>query len=102
MSLISAMARSLKQSSFGSMLSIGCIVLIALVTLSCQQVGSVVPSKESVHPMIATPSDLVTMHVLTVGSYTNYLPQEYTDSVTHQLTGFDIDLIKAIAQQFGL
>ncbi|HEY4033423.1 MAG TPA: ABC transporter substrate-binding protein [Ktedonobacteraceae bacterium] len=76
--------------------------MIALVTLSCQQVGSVVPSKESVHPIIATPSDLVTLHVLTVGSYTNYLPQEYTDPVTHQLTGFDIDLIKAIAQQLGL
>jgi len=42
------------------------------------------------------------LHFLTVGSYTNYLPQEYIDPVTHQLTGFDIDLIKAIAQQLRL
>jgi polar amino acid transport system substrate-binding protein len=85
-----------------SMLSMGWILLLAFLTLSCQGAGRVVPTTASVHPTIAVPSDLVMLHVLTVGSYTNYLPQEYIDPVTHQLTGFDIDLIKAIAQRLGL
>src|SRR5437879_5277604 len=85
-----------------SMLSMGWILLIAFLTLSCQGAGHVVPTTASVHPTIVVPSDLVMLHVLTVGSYTNYLPQEYIDPVTHQLTGFDIDLIKAIAQRLGL
>ncbi len=85
-----------------SMLSIGYILLIALVTLSCKEVGPASPTAVSVHPTIAAPSNLVMRHVLTVGSYTNYLPQEYIDPVTHQLTGFDVDLIKAITQQLRL
>src|SRR5207249_2650 len=40
--------------------------------------------------------------VLTVGSDTTYAPQEYIDTATNQATGFDIDLIKAIAQRMGL
>src|SRR5260370_40820979 len=80
------------------MLSIGYILLIALVTLSCKEVGPASPTAVSVHPTIAAPSNLVMRQVLTVGSYTNYLPQEYMDPVTHQLTGFDVDLIKAITQ----
>src|SRR2546429_412832 len=100
--IASVVSRSLKRFSCCSMLSIGCILLIALVTLSCQKAGPVPPTAVSVHPTIAVPSDLVTLHVLTVGSYTNYLPQEYIDPVTHQLTGFDVDLIKAIAQRLRL
>src|SRR5260370_9084624 len=85
-----------------SMLSIGYILLIALVTLSCKEVGPASPTAVSVHPTIAAPSNLVMRHVLTVGTYTNYLPQSYIDPVTHQLTGFDDDLIKAITQQLRL
>jgi polar amino acid transport system substrate-binding protein len=45
---------------------------------------------------------LVTPDVLTIGSYANYFPQEYVDPTTHQVTGFDIELIRAIARQLGL
>jgi polar amino acid transport system substrate-binding protein len=76
--------------------------LVALLTSSCQQAGRTILTTPSVHPTIAALPDLVTQHVLTVGSYTNYLPQEYIDPITHQLTGFDIDLINAIAQRLGL
>jgi polar amino acid transport system substrate-binding protein len=85
-----------------SILSICCLLLSTLLTLSCQQAGRPVLTTPSVHPTIAALPTLVTQHVLTVGSYTNYLPQEYIDPVTHQLTGFDIDLINAIAQRLKL
>ncbi len=85
-----------------SILSIWCLLLITLLTSSCQQAGRTILTAPFVHPTIAALPDLVTQHVLTVGSYTNYLPQEYIDPVAHQLTGFDIDLINAIAQRLGL
>lgn len=51
----------------------------------------------------ATPSlDVVASGVLTVGSYTNYPPQIYVDARTHQVEGFDADLIRAIGQRLGL
>ncbi len=47
-------------------------------------------------------SDLVAPGTLTVGSDTTNPPQEYIDPTTQQLTGFDVDLIKDIAQKMGL
>src|SRR5579883_331479 len=49
-----------------------------------------------------TSASLLTPAVLTVGSYTDYLPQEFVDGATQQVTGFDIDLINAIAQHMHL
>lgn len=46
--------------------------------------------------------DLVASGTLTVGSYTGYPPQIYIDARTHQVTGFDADLIQAIGQRLGL
>ncbi len=46
--------------------------------------------------------DLVTPGVLTVGTDPSFPPQEFTDPQTHQLAGFDIDLITAIAQKMHL
>jgi polar amino acid transport system substrate-binding protein len=51
---------------------------------------------------IANLDPLVTPRVLTVGSFTNYLPQEYLDSTTRQLTGFDVDLAQALGGQLGM
>ncbi|GCE18771.1 transporter substrate-binding domain-containing protein [Dictyobacter kobayashii] len=42
---------------------------------------------------------MITAHVLTVGSYTNYFPQEFLDPASKQPAGFDIDLIRDIASQ---
>lgn len=51
---------------------------------------------------IAPPKDLVTPGTLTIGADANYPPMEYIDVTTRQQTGFDIDLITAIAQKMGL
>lgn len=53
-------------------------------------------------PPLKAPNDLITAGTLTVGSDTTYPPQEYIDPTTNQATGFDIDLIKAVAQRLGL
>jgi polar amino acid transport system substrate-binding protein len=53
-------------------------------------------------PSIPAPTDLITPGVLTVGSDTTYPPQEFIDTTTGKATGFDIDLITAMAQRMGL
>jgi polar amino acid transport system substrate-binding protein len=45
---------------------------------------------------------LITPGVLTVASDTTNPPLEFIDPITHQVTGFDIDLITAIARRLGL
>jgi polar amino acid transport system substrate-binding protein len=50
----------------------------------------------------SAPPALLTPGVLTVGSDTTYPPQEYIDPTTNKATGFDVDLITAIAQRMGL
>ena len=51
---------------------------------------------------VAPPTDLITPGTLTVGSDTTYPPQEYIDTTTGKATGFDVDLISAIANRMGL
>jgi polar amino acid transport system substrate-binding protein len=51
---------------------------------------------------VTPPSDLLHPGVLTVGSDTTYPPQEFIDTTTNKATGFDVDLITAMAQRMGL
>ena len=51
---------------------------------------------------LTTPNDLITSGTLTVGSDTTYPPQEFIDTTTGKATGFDVDLITAMAQKLGL
>src|SRR4051812_28633702 len=51
---------------------------------------------------LATPSGLITPGTLTVGSDTTYPPQEFIDTASGNATGFDVDLITAMAQKLGL
>lgn len=60
------------------------------------------PTANPATPTVAPPTDLITPGTLTVGSDTTYPPQEYIDSATNKATGFDVDLITAIAQRMGL
>jgi polar amino acid transport system substrate-binding protein len=53
-------------------------------------------------PSVTAPTDLITPGVLTVGSDTTYPPQEFIDTTTGKATGFDVDLITAMAQKMGL
>lgn len=51
---------------------------------------------------LTAPTDLITKGTLTVGSDTTYPPQEFIDTATGNATGFDVDLITAMAQKLGL
>lgn len=51
---------------------------------------------------LKAPSDLITPGTLTIGSDTTYPPQEFIDTSTGKATGFDVDLITAMAQRLGL
>lgn len=84
------------------------IVALTLLLAACGSntttgAGSTpVPTQNPATPTVAPPTDLITPGTLTVGSDTTYPPQEYIDNATNKATGFDIDLITAIAQRMGL
>jgi len=69
------------------------MVLVSLVVAACGGSSSA---------KLTVPTDLLTHGVLTVGSDTAYPPQEYVDPGTQKSTGFDIDLITAMAKELGL
>lgn len=74
-----------------------------LIFCSCESTHTITTLKSNTtRSTPATPTDLLTPHVLTVGSYVDYVPQEFYDSTTYQPVGFDIDLIKEIARRLGL
>lgn len=78
--------------------------LFAIFSLACS--GCNLPRSPS--HVTATPSPtsptntLVSSHTLTVGSFTSYMPQEYRDPQTGQLTGFDVDLVDSLAGRLNL
>ncbi|MBV9706931.1 MAG: ABC transporter permease subunit, partial [Chloroflexi bacterium] len=95
---------SLRQSaSLIIFLMGGCMILSLLLTaytnVSSTDKGS---APNATQPSVTAPQDLLTPGTLTVGSDTTYPPQEFIDTATGQATGFDIDLITAIAQRMGL
>jgi len=88
------------------MLFLGVLVVFTLVLAACGNstttTGSNVPTPNASTPTVTPPNDLLTPGTLTVGSDTTYPPQEFVDTTTGKSTGFDIDLITAIAQRMGL
>ncbi len=92
-----------RRTSFGVLL-VGCLVVLSLLLAACGTSTTTVTSPPSnpATPAVAAPNDLITPGVLTVGSDTTYAPQEFIDPATNKATGFDIDLITAIAQRMGL
>src|SRR6266705_895052 len=97
-----------KRSRLSSkgMLFVGMLILFAMLFTACGSNtttgSSSTPTANPATPTIAAPSDLITPGTLTVGSDTTYPPQEYINTATNQATGFDVDLITAIAQRMGL
>ena len=78
-------------------------VLLSMLLAACGSSSSNTTTGGSSKPAIAAPTDLLTSGVLTVGSDTTYPPQEFPDVKNPgSYTGFDIDLITAIAQKMGL
>ena len=85
------------------MLFVGILVLLTMLLAACGgSTSNAVPSPNPATPTITPPSDLITPGTLTVGSDTTYPPQEFVDPTTGKATGFDIDLITAMAQNMGL
>jgi polar amino acid transport system substrate-binding protein len=83
----------------------GILLVFSLLLVACGSnsgTASSAPTANPQTPSITAPSDLIHPGILTVGSDTTYAPQEYIDTATTKATGFDIDLITAIAQRMGL
>jgi polar amino acid transport system substrate-binding protein len=80
---------------------LGSMVVLSLLLAACGSGGTTTPPSGS-NPTSNPASSTITPGVLTVGSDTTYPPQEYIDPTTHKATGFDVDLITAIAQRLGL
>jgi polar amino acid transport system substrate-binding protein len=86
------------------MLFVGMLILLAMLLAACggTTAGGTTPTPNPATPTVAPPTDLITPGTLTVGSDTTYPPQEFVDPTSGQATGFDIDLITAMAQSMGL
>jgi polar amino acid transport system substrate-binding protein len=91
------------------MLILGACVMLVMVLAACGSntttTGSSstpIPTVNAATPTVTAPTDLITPGTLTVGSDTTYPPQEYIDTKTGQASGFDVDLITAIAERMGL
>ncbi|HLZ56606.1 MAG TPA: ABC transporter substrate-binding protein [Ktedonosporobacter sp.] len=87
----------------------GALIVLTLLLTACggnaatpAASGGTTPAATTSKPSIAAPTDLITAGTLTVGSDTTYPPQEFIDTTTGKATGFDVDLITAIAEKMGL
>jgi ABC-type amino acid transport substrate-binding protein len=81
----------------------GGILFLSLFFTSCKD--SLPPGHQATPTAqvnISPPTDLISPHVLTIGVYANYFPQEYMDASNHQIIGFDIDFIQSIASRLHL
>ncbi len=87
-----------------AVLILGLLTALSLLFSACGSTssGSGGSPTATVKPSIAAPNDLITAGTLTVGSDTTYPPQEFLDTTTNKYTGFDIDLISAMAARMGL
>ena len=88
-----------------AVLLLGLLTALSLLFSACgstSSTGSGGGATATAKPSIAAPTDLITPGTLTVGSDTTYPPQEFLDTTTNTYTGFDIDLITAMAARMGL
>jgi len=93
-----------KQWFIYRLLYIGSLIIFLTGCVSCSNTFSptVTHATPTTKPTIILPGNLVAAGFLTVGSYTNYPPQESIDQMNNTPIGFDIDLITSIAQHMNL
>ena len=85
-------------------LPLTCLVvstILALLLAACGGSSAVAPTTTS-KPNVTAPSDLLKRGTLVIGTDPTYVPMEYIDTKTNNYTGFDIDLISAMAAHMGL
>ena len=89
-----------------AVLILGLLTALSLLFSACGSTSSSTGGGSSptatVKPSIAAPTNLITPGTLTVGSDTTYPPQEFLDTTSNTYTGFDVDLITAMATRMGL
>jgi polar amino acid transport system substrate-binding protein len=98
---MSFISHTTQRRSALSMIFVGVVVVLSLLLSACgstTSTGSTTTTKASV----TAPTDLITSGTLTIGSDTTYPPQEFMNTATGKATGFDVDLITAMAAQMGL
>ena len=93
-----------KQLFIYRLLCIGSLAIFLVGCVSCSNTFSptITHLTPTTNPTAILPGNLVATGFLTVGSYTNYPPQESIDQMNNTPVGFDIDLITAIAHQMNL
>jgi polar amino acid transport system substrate-binding protein len=82
------------------MVFVGVVVGLSLLLSACGSTTST--GSTTTKASVTAPTDLITSGTLTIGSDTTYPPQEFIDTATGKATGFDVDLITAMAAQMGL
>lgn len=98
--MFSSFPRKPRKSASLSALIVGVMLGLSLLITACG--GGSTSTNSATPSSVAAPTDLITSGTLTVGSDTTYPPQEFVDTTTGQATGFDIDLISAMATHMGL
>jgi polar amino acid transport system substrate-binding protein len=99
---MSFISNSSRRHSFLYLLFVSVLIGFSLLLSACGSSTSTGSSATTTSASIPAPTDLLTKGVLTVGSDTTYPPQEFIDTVTGHATGFDVDLITAMASHMGL
>jgi polar amino acid transport system substrate-binding protein len=74
----------------------------ALVAAGCGDGTATTTTQATTTTVPAAELELVTAGTLTVCTDTPYPPMEYVDPVTNEYTGFDMELMEAIAEELGL
>lgn len=76
-------------------------LVLTLLLTACGG-STAAPSVSGTKASITPPNNLMVPGTLSVGSELTYPPKEFVDTTTGQPTGFDIDLITAMADRMGL
>jgi len=97
------MLASFYKGKHHSLWIVSFFVLLSLLLAACGSGSDTTTGGSTSKPAIAAPTDLLTAGTLTVGSDTTYPPQEFPDAKNPgTYTGFDVDLITALATKMGL